>query len=448
MVSGGIMSPAPRKKISQGKSNKIGVFFSHTWQKPNQKRFVELIIDIMRKDRRVTPIIAERNFPTGLSWKDMYDKIIKEERAVVVFFFSPGFLYSDSCMFEFNEACQLLHPMGVPLLPVMLKRCKIPAPFGGDKSYLDMKSLYAGFKKVKGDIRRDSKLYQGIETKVAALISDIVKRVQDYWDNVHVYRISDADDRLFEESKTLYESYPKDYRDKFDSINQWIGEAGNFELSEYVHELYYIAYFRRAPVGIIYGSHYPSSRVRNGFCYINPFIIKKDIKNIDHGRIADTLMAKVMGDVRTTDIGEPRFLFELPFKDDEDKSTLDHCFRGWEKLPAKYSLEYFEDIGYKSPEVTTFIESGKDADPSEMHLMALNLYGANKTITKKLFVSTILEPVYNVYHTEGFFDPFFLRDWIRYLDDIRDDIEKDLPEKIKVIKINPKRLRSTLKAYE
>jgi len=425
-------------------SSKIHVFLSHSWgERRKQHEFAKKICEILKQQDDLKPILDDEYFTPGTSWKNIYENIVECGKAVVIFMFSKEFLLSPNCQFELNFARNAFLTKGVPLIAVKIENVNIPEMMKDD-IFVDMTRCYELFIENVVDIESE------IKSKVDSLVIGIRDRIKEYENKLHITRVIHPDDRLFLESRELFTLYPRDYRDDFESVQQWIAECSDKLLEgKYFQELYYIAYYRGKCVGILYATYYRSSQFNDGYAFILPLVIKKDSEICGDQIVAHELLSRLKKDTNTKDTHCERYLVELPFIEELDKAEVEICLRGWTSLGEEDNLGIFTNLNYLSPDSKDFIKEavrGRSKDYEAEPMLLLSVFGyPHQNMNKKEMKHEILDFLYGVYHAEGYTNPFFLRVWMELMNRLQMAVESSLPEKCQINYIDPKQLKEFIK---
>ncbi|UCC80648.1 MAG: toll/interleukin-1 receptor domain-containing protein [Candidatus Zixiibacteriota bacterium] len=427
-------------------SNKIKLFLSYSSQGKFQQDFVKAICDsnIMKGKIEFIMDIDGKAFLPGENWKTCYNEIVNKKRTGILFFLSPEFLKSEPCKHELDKAGKFLYPRGVPLIPVKIKNCKVPPPFIDATIYVDMVKLFSIFKSRKGEIKD----IQELKGKLKDLIKKIIKVVDKYENKIIVHRVINENDPLLKESQDLFEEYPKNYRDKFKDVCQWILESANRISGYYVHEHYYIAYYRATQIGILYATYYPSDEHNKGYCFIYPLIIKSGLDKDLISAASESLMKKLTGNLNKVRKDQMLYLTELPFAKNEERNIIEECIRGWENLTS-CKLGWYKNIKYYSPDIRELRDEIRRNNkngyrPDEMCLIVYNPENYYNQLTINAF-DDILKFVYFVYQGEAYVNPFWHEDWFKCICKWYMESTNLLPDKIKIEKFNPGDIKKILK---
>lgn len=434
-----------KKKKTNGKleAAKTRVFISHSWGKrKNQHEFAEEICKFLKKEKDLEPIIDEERFSPGISWKVLYQDIVKGGKAVVIFLFSKEFLLSPNCKFELDAARNAFISKGVPLIAIKIEDVTIPEIMKDD-IYVDMTKTFELF------IENEVELESEFQSKVDYLVRGIRDRISEYENRVHITRVIHPDDYILQESKDLFSQYPRDYRDDFESVQQWLGECSDqFLEGKYFQELYYVAYYRSKCVGILYATSYRSSPHNDGYVVICPLIVAKDAAVCGDSVVAQELLHRLKKDTNTEKSNCERYFAELPRMEELDTFDVETCLRGWRSLRGDERLGVFPGLNYLSPDSKEFIKCrGKDYEAEPMHLLTVLGY-PNRKMSKKEIKQDILDFIYGVYHAENYSNPFYIREWLALVNSLQKEIETSLPKTCQMKDIDPKQIFEDLRNLE
>jgi hypothetical protein len=419
------------------------VFVSHTWGEQNrQHEFAKRITEVIATYEDLRPILDEAYFSAGVSWRDIVRKILRGQRAVVIFLFSPQFLLSPSCRYELEEAREAFITRGVSLFAVKIEECEIP-PLLKDDIHVDMTQAYELFVENKVDIASE------LRKKVDTLVRGIRDRVQEYESTVHIYRVRGPGDVALLESRALFTQYPRGYRDDFESVQQWVGESADpvFE-GKYFQELYYVAYYRGECVGVLYATSYRSTPHNEGYVVIMPLVVAEGATVCSDRVVARDLLNRLREDTNTAKTHCERYFLELPPVAELSPQGQEICLRGWSSLSEEDRLGILPGLRYLSPDSKEFIQqrSGRyEAEP--MHLLTVLGYPHTK-MKKKRFTQEVLDFIYGVYHAEAYAVPFILRDWVEMVDRLQAEVEETLPDTLQVEYVTPGKLLEVLQEEE
>lgn len=434
-----------KKKENKGRFSaaKTRVFISHCWgERRMQHAFAKEICGFLKKEKNLEPIIDEERFSPGISWKVLYRDIVKGGKSVVIFLFSKEFLVSPNCKFELEVAHNSFISKGVPLIAIKIEDVTIPEIMKDD-IYVDMTKTFELFLENKVDLESE------FQSKVDYLVRGIKDGIKKYENRVHITRVIHPDDHVLQESRDLFLQYPRDYRDDFESVQQWLGECSDqFLKGKYFQELYYVAYYRGKCVGVLYATSYLSSQHNDGYAVICPLVVAKGAATCGDFVVARELLHRLKKDTNTETSNCERYFAELPRMEELEPFDVETCFRGWQSLSDDECLGVIPGLNYLSPDSKEFIKCrGKDYEAEPMHLLTVLGYPC-RAMSKKEIIRDILNFIYGVYHAEGYSNPFYLREWVAMVNNLQKEVESSLPKKCRMTFIEPKRIFEYLEDLE
>jgi hypothetical protein len=369
--------------------------------------------------RGITATLDEKEFAPGHLWKERFQALIDKKPVVVLCLLSPDFVRSPACRYELRTARALSLSKGIPIIPVLIRKCRrMPTPLRG-VLYQDMRRAFELFEAGnKGGSDREAK----------ASIRRLVIAVRQSMARLHIHRVLGADDPALGASADVYNSYPEAWRDDLDGVKEWLAECSPDNEDQYWDEHYYVAYYRGEVVGVLHATHYPTvAQSRVGYCAVNCIVVKEGSEVCGRNNVAYELLTRMKADVQSTDGACSRFLAELPARAGVSREERNRCLVVWRYLGGRreVKLQLFHGCNYRRARAD---RSGRHGSWGA-NLLAVFGY-PKREMSKKEFEKEVLDFMYGVLHAEEYVDPFLLRGWVAHLNRIQAKVRQDLPDRI------------------